>query len=147
MELVLAALLALPLAGEELGNRADYIGGTLPDVTRTLSGRILASDLTYFYFRTNKRVVKIPFDSVNLLEYGQKADRRYLEAILLSPVFLLSKKRAHYLTIGYTDEAGRQQALVFRLDKNAVRPVLAVLEARTGRKVQPQDDEARKGKR
>ena len=134
-------------AAEVLGNRAEYIGGTLPDVSSRLPGRILASDLTFFYFRSKNRVVKIPFDAINLIEYGQKADRRYLEAILLSPVFLLSKKRAHYLTVGYSDEAGRQQALVFRLDKDAVRPVLAVMEARTGRKVQPQDDEARKGKR
>jgi hypothetical protein len=79
-----------------------------------------------------------------LLEYGQKVDRRYVTAIVLSPLFLLSKKRAHFLTVGYTDEQGRQQAAVFRVDKNDIRTVLVSLEARTGQRVQHQDDEARK---
>jgi hypothetical protein len=61
-------------------------------------------------------------------------------------MLLLSKKRSHFLTVGFTDEQGKQQALVFQLDKNDVRAVLAGLEARTGLKVQHQDDEARKGK-
>ncbi|MGH9674993.1 MAG: hypothetical protein ACRD44_17610, partial [Bryobacteraceae bacterium] len=130
---VIAALVVAAVSAA--GNRADYIGGTLPDVTRTLSGRLEASDVTFLYFRAGKHLVKVPYDAINLLEYGQTADRRYLEAILLSPVFLLARKRAHYLTIGYSDAAGLQQALVFKLDKNSVRTVLAVLEARTGRKV------------
>ncbi len=135
------------LLAADLGDRAEYVGGTLPDVTRKLQGRILATDATFFYFRSKSHTVKVPYESINLLEYGQKADRRYLEAIVLSPLFLLAKKRDHFLTIGYADAAGRQQALVFRLDKRAVRPVLAVMEARTGLPVRPQDDEARKGSR
>jgi len=47
------------------------------------------------------------------------------------------------LTIGYTDQ-GKQQALVFRVDKSAIRATLATLEARTGLKVTFQDQEARK---
>jgi hypothetical protein len=46
--------------------------------------------------------------------------------------------------VGYRDEQDRQQAMVFRLDKGDVRSVLASLEARTGLKVQFQDNEARK---
>jgi hypothetical protein len=65
-------------------------------------------------------------------------------AVIVSPMFLLSKKRSHFLTLGYTDEEGRQQAMVFRVDKNDIRSVLVSLEARTGRKVQFQDEEARK---
>jgi hypothetical protein len=65
-------------------------------------------------------------------------------AILVSPVLILSKKRAHFLTVGYTDDDGKQQAMVLRLDKGSVRVVLATLEARTGRKVQYVGDDARK---
>jgi hypothetical protein len=65
-------------------------------------------------------------------------------AIVVSPMFLLSKSRRHFLTVGYTDEQGNQQALIFRVDKGDIRSVLVSLEARTGRKVQYQDDEARK---
>jgi len=140
-----AAVLASALSAAELGSRAEYVGGTNPEITTKLEGRIVASDERLFSFRNNKRTVQVPFERINLLEYGQKVNRRYVTAILISPLLLLSKKRAHFLTIGYTDEAGRQQAMVFRLDKNNVRGVLAGLEARTGRKVQYQDDEARKG--
>ena len=34
--------------------------------------------------------------------------------------------------------------MVFRVDKNAIRPALVALEARTGLKVKYQDQEARK---
>jgi hypothetical protein len=34
--------------------------------------------------------------------------------------------------------------MVFQVEKSKIRPVLVSLEARTGRKVQYQDDEARK---
>ena len=84
------------------------------------------------------------YDRVNLLEYGQKVDRRLLAAAVISPMFLLSKSRKHFLTIGYMDEDGRQQALVFRVDKGSIRSALVSLEARTGLKVQYQDEEARK---
>jgi hypothetical protein len=57
---------------------------------------------------------------------------------------LLAKKRKHYLTLGYTDDKGQPQALVFQLDKNAVRGVLVGLEAKTGRRVEYQDEEARR---
>ena len=73
-----------------------------------------------------------------------KTGRRFAEAVLISPLLLLAKKRKHFLTVGYTDEQGRQQALVFQVHKGAVRSVLVSLEAKTGRKVQFQDDEARK---
>ena len=81
---------------------------------------------------------------MNALEYGQKVDRRYFAAVLISPLFLLSKKREHFLTIGYSDEEGRQQAMIFRVNKADIRAMLVSLEARTGRKIEFQDDDARK---
>jgi hypothetical protein len=67
-----------------------------------------------------------------------------VEAVLISPVLLLAKSRRHFVTIGYLDEAGKQQALVFRVEKGDIRSVLASLEARTGRRIEYQDNEARK---
>ena len=86
----------------------------------------------------------MPYDGVNSLEYGQKAGRRLGLAIVVSPLFLLSKKRRHYLTIGYLDEAGDQQAAVFELGKKIVRSTLAGLEARTGLAVDYETEEARR---
>ena len=59
-------------------------------------------------------------------------------------MLILSKKRKHFLTLGFKDDEGRQQALVFVVDKNDIRTVLASLEARTGVQVEFQDQEARK---
>jgi len=94
----------------EPGSRAEYIGGTLSDIPKTLDGRLLATDEQLFSFQARDHAIRIPYDRINLLEYGQKADRRYLMAVLVSPIFILSKKRSHFLTIGYADDAGRQQA-------------------------------------
>ncbi len=95
-------------------------------------------------FRTKQASVRIPYSKINTLEYGQRVNRRYLEAVLISPLLLIAKKRKHFLTVGYTDDRGNQQALVFQVDKGSVRQVLVGLEAKTGRKVEFQDEDARK---
>lgn len=130
--------------GAGVGSRVEYIGGTLDQYKQHCGGNILTSDSREFRFQAKGSEVNVPYDKINLIEYGQKADRRYLSAVLISPVLLLSKSRKHFLTVGYTDEKGNQQAMVFRVDKKDIRTVLTSLEARTGRKVQFQDDEARK---
>jgi len=72
-------------------------------------------------------------------------DRRFLAAVLISPLMLLAKKREHFLTVGYSDDDEHQQAMIFRVDKDDIRAILVSLEARTGRKVEFQDDDARRG--
>jgi hypothetical protein len=91
-----------------------------------------------------KIAILIPYPKINTVEYGQSVSRRYAEAVLLSPIFLLAKSRKHFVTLGYVDTDGKQQALVFRVEKGDIRSVLAALEARTGRRVEYQDQEARK---
>jgi len=88
--------------------------------------------------------VKVPYARINLIEYGQKVDRRLLEAIFISPLMILSKKRQHFLTVGFEAEDGQQQAMLFKVSKSHIRAMLVSLEARTGRKVTYQDEEARK---
>jgi len=126
------------------GTRARYVGGTLSSISEKAEGNLHVTDQEVLLFRSRKTDVRIPYETINLLEYGQRASRRLAMAVFVSPVFLLSKKREHFLTVGYSDEAGKQNALVFRVDKSKIRAVLASLEARTGRKVQFQDDEARR---
>jgi len=138
-----AALLPVLLAGES-GSRASYVGGTVPGLAGGTDGILQLTGEDSLLFRTRKATLEIPYERVNLLEYGQKASRRFAAAILVSPMLLLSKSRKHFLTVGYTDAGGQQQAVVLRIDKNHVRPVLAGLEAKTGRKVEYQDNEARR---
>jgi hypothetical protein len=84
---------------------------------------------------------------VNSLEYGQKAGRRLGLSIARSPLFLLSKKRRHYLTLGFKDSEESQQAAIFELGKEIVRTTLAGLAAQTGLKVEFEDEEARRSSR
>jgi hypothetical protein len=90
------------------------------------------------------RAISVAWSDVSNIEYGLHVDRRYLEAILISPLFLIAKKRTHFLTIGYLDGDGHQQAVVLEVNKGDIRQLLVSLEARTGRRVEYQDDEARK---
>jgi hypothetical protein len=59
-------------------------------------------------------------------------------------VFLVAKKKSHFLTIGYIDKNGRNQAMVLEIGKDEIRPLLVSLEARTGRRIDYQDEDARK---
>ena len=144
---VCGLVLILALGARGPGNRVEYVGGTRADLPAGRQGAIEATDDQYLVFWANKADLRIAYDKINLLEYGQKVDRRYALAVVISPLFLLSKKRQHFLTIGYADEGGHQQALVFRVEKDDVRSLLVSLEARTGLKVQFQDEEARKAGR
>ena len=137
------ALPPLLLAGDS-GGRAQYVGGTVAGLPSKSEGNINTTDGDVFLFRSKRASIRVPYGNINTLEYGQRVNRRYAEAILISPILLLSKKRRHFLTIGYTDEQGHRQAMVFELPKGVVRQMLVSLEAKTGRRVEYQDEEARK---
>ncbi len=126
------------------GAEVEYVGGTVAAIENSGGGRLVTTDDLFLEFRAKDRQIHIGYNKVNLLEYGQNVNRRLLMAALISPLFLLSKKRLHFLTVGYSDPEGRQQAMVFKVDKSSIRSVLVSLEARTGLKIQFQDDEARK---
>jgi hypothetical protein len=136
-------LFAFLASGAKNGSRVEYIGGTRADIPANNSGDIEVTDRVYFVFISKHAQVKVPYERINLLEYGQKVDRRYIAAVVISPLFMLAKKREHFLTVGFQDNDGQQQAMVFRVDKNDIRLTLVALEARTGQQVQYQDDEAR----
>jgi hypothetical protein len=127
--------------------KAVYRGGTLPLPKPPAQGEVSITDTEEFVFRHRSGEVRIPYDAVNSLEYGQKAGRRLGLSIALSPLFLLSKKRRHYLTLGFLDAASSQQAMMFELGKDIVRTTLAGLEAQTGLRVEFEDEEARRSSR
>lgn len=131
-------------AGKDPGAPAEYMGGTLASLEMGAGGSLRTNDPISLVFLTKKNAVRVPYERINLVEYGQKVDRRLMEAILVSPLLILSKKRAHYVTVGFETEDGKQQAMLFRVEKGAIRAVLVSLEARTGRKVTFMDEEARK---
>ena len=137
-------VLSLAAMAAEPGVRAQFVGGTLAGVPVKSTARIDLTSADALLLHTGGRELRIAYQRINTLEYGQNVSRRYAAAILISPLLLLSKSRKHFLTIGYVDTEGRQQALVFRVEKGDIRSVLAGLEARTGRRIEYQDAEARK---
>ncbi len=138
-------LVASALAGADAGGHADYVGGTEPAIRVNAAGTLSAIDNVFFVFSGRGVSVRVPYERINLIEYGQRVSNRMVEAILISPLFLMAKKREHFLTIGFEDNDGRQQALVFKVNKDDIRTILVSLEARTGQRVQYQDDAARRG--
>jgi hypothetical protein len=143
--LLMSALAITPLllAGD-MGLKANLVGGTVAAMSGKPDVRIDLTGDRALLLRSKSTALEIPFEKIQLVEYGQRASRRYAEALVISPILLLSKSRKHFVTVGYTDEKGDQQALVFRVDKDDIRSVLVGLEAKTGRKIEYQDDEARR---
>jgi len=135
--------LATLFAAGVIGSPVTYLGGTSALLTR---GEALRIDTTGHQLKifSEKRAISVPYDDINLIEYGQKVNPRILEAVIISPLLLLSKKKDHYLTLGYRDTDGHQQALVFEVPKASLRPLLFSLESKTGLKVDHQDSTARR---
>ena len=143
MLVITPILLALTLSAS-IGSHVAYVGGTRADLPQGSAGVIDASDESYLVYFAKSSSFRVPYDKVNLLEYGQNVSRRYMLALTISPMFFMAKKRRHFLTIGFQDESGKQQAVLFQVEKGDIRSVLVTLEARTGLRVEYQDEEARK---
>ena len=152
------AVLALLIAVEPLfaglgSNKAMYVGGTTTSISKGTQGIMSTDDASVLKFTVHKRIDwKLPYNEVTALSYGQHAGRRVGATVALGvttlgigalPV-LFSKKRRHYLTIEYKDAEGNGQAAVFEIGKDAIRTTLSSLEVRTGKKVEYEDEEARK---
>ena len=140
---VLLALSSLLQAGGP-GNRVLYVGGTVAGVPSHSSADIDVRDENALSLHLRDKAISVAWTDVSNIEYGLHVDRRYLEAVLISPLFLIAKKKSHFLTIDYTDADGHTQAVVLEVSKGDIRQLLVSLEARTGRRVEYQDEEARK---
>jgi hypothetical protein len=126
-------------------DKAVYVGGTISALKAKSEGTFSTESPTAAAFQVKKTPdLTIPYASITGLEYGQKAGRRVAVAVFISPLALFSKKRNHYLTITYMDSTGTEQAAVFELGKDIVRTTLKVLEVRSKKAIEYQDDEARK---
>jgi hypothetical protein len=127
------------------GDKATYMGGTVTGLKEKSDGRFdTTNDVDAVFIAKKVAPLRIPYAGITELEYGQKAGRRIGVAIMISPLALFSKKRNHFLTVSYKDASGKDQAAVFELGKDIVRTTLKVMETRSGKDVQYQDDEARK---
>jgi hypothetical protein len=157
---LLVTFLAAPVLEAVDGKKAAYVGGTataFANAKEPPEGKLDTQNEEALVLTVEKKpfsgqTLRIPYGSIEDLEYGQKAGRRVGAALgtaLINPVglfLLFSKKRKHYLTIGYKDEAGKDQVAVLELGKDIVRTTLPIVETRSGKQIQYQDEEARKAR-
>lgn len=126
------------------GKDARYVGGTIASLHENTDGKIELAENSAVFTAKGGTTLTIAYGKIESLEYGQKAGRRLGVALAVSPLFLLSKKRKHFLTVGFQDEAGKKQGAVFELAKGIVHETLSTLETKSGKKVEYESDEARK---
>ena len=93
-----------------------------------------------FQDEKSQAVVTIPYDKIKSILYEKSSKPRYAEAILLSPFFLFTKSKKHFLTIQYTDEAGAGKFSVFHMDKGNARDIVNTAEAETGQKIERSEE-------
>ena len=126
------------------GDEAKYVGGTLTAIPENAEGKLDLSGRETMRFTAKKVNVQIEYKKIKSIEYGQKAGRRVGIALAVTPVALFSKKRRHYVTLAFTDDAGKDQGAVFEIGKDSVRNVLTVLETHSGKQVEFESEEAKK---
>lgn len=149
MRRVICLLLAFGILSELLAvagldkDAAMYIGGTVSAIPEQTTGRLDFTSEDKMTFRWSGGSWDLPYKQITSLEYGQKAGRRVGVAIVVTVWALFSKKRRHFLTIGFKDPEGKKQAALIEIGKAKVKTSLATLEARTGLKVEYESQEAK----
>ncbi|MBI1749033.1 MAG: hypothetical protein HY234_09855 [Acidobacteria bacterium] len=147
MALVLIlAFLWLPCAAASVsGKETMYVGGTIAGLSEGTIGSLDSTSEKALKFNSPKGNFEIPYENITSLEYGQKAGRRLAVTILTgSWVYLLSKKRKHFLTIGFTDANEKPQGVVLEIPKGTAKSFITILEVRSGKKVEYESEEAKK---
>jgi hypothetical protein len=115
-------------------NEILYLGGSVGPVPGGTKGRFDILDKNSIIFNSTNSSLSIPYRQITRLGYGEKVSRRILEAIVISPWFIFSKRHQHFVTIQFSSDSGTNKAAVFEIGKDNCFSVVAVLENRTGLK-------------
>lgn len=131
-------------------NKAAYRGGTLP-IKVGDEAKVDLTNPDAFRFLSKQAPAEIAYSKIQSIEYGQKAGRRIGAAVgltvLAGPIGLLalaSKKRKHMVSVTWENEAGKNEAAVFEFGKDAIRGALKIMEARSGKQIEYESEDARK---
>lgn len=143
LSLLSALLLALPAVAGVGSDKTAYVGGT-EKIEEGIEGSASMGNEKELIYEYPSGELIIPYDQINDIEYGEKAGRRVGLAIALNPLFLFSKKKRHFLTIGWKDDESKQHAAVFELGKSIIRTTIEILEQKTGKKVDYEDEDPHK---
>jgi len=117
--IVSACLFLQTLPGAVRGDRAAYLGGTAP-IPKDTQGTVDFSDAEQFRFEYSGRSFSIPYARITTMEFGQKAGRRVgitmaaavtVLGLMALPI-LLSRKKNHFLTLGFESGENTNGAIV-----------------------------------
>jgi hypothetical protein len=78
----------------------------------------------------------INYDAIRSMQYERTGQPRYLAAVVISPAFLLTRAKKHYLTIAYNDQSGEAHSVIVRLNKRNARKAVATATAQTSKSVE-----------
>ena len=81
-------------------------------------------------------IVTIPYDKIKSLLYEKTSKPRYAEAILVSPFFLFSKTKKHFLSIQYADANEAGAFCMLHMDKSNAIDIVNTAEAETGKHIE-----------
>lgn len=151
LTLLIALFVAVPLALAQDADKkvdthkfkkAEYLPSTTTGQVK--AGKAVKGTLFFdnekktvsFLQESGSSVLDIQYDTIKNITYEQASKPRYAEAVLISPLFLLSNGKKHYLTFQYTDPPGDGKYAIVHLDKKNARDAVACAEAQTGRRVE-----------
>ena len=123
-------------------NKAEYLPST--NAGQLKAGKPVRGTLFFdnekktvsFLQESGSSVLDIKYDAIKNITYEQANKPRYAEAVLISPLFLLSNGKKHYLTFQYNEGTGDGKYAIVHLDKKNAREAVACAEAQTGKKVE-----------
>ncbi|MBS1829352.1 MAG: hypothetical protein JST93_28875 [Acidobacteria bacterium] len=139
-----AVLIPASLRSAVRGKEVMYVGGTAQGVPEATEGELDTSDPKVLRFTSKKGNFEVIYESITSIEYGQKAGRRLGVALTITVWALFSKKRKHFLTLGFKDADDKPQGVVLELPKGTPKSIITIVEARSGRKCEYESEEARK---
>ena len=101
---------------------------------RDVALEFLDKELLVKHRKDDRVYTTIPYDSITEITYELSKNARITEAILISPLFLLSSSKKHWLTVKY-QTGGESDFVLLQLDKKEYQQAIATAEVRTGKKV------------
>src|SRR5262249_26320050 len=144
--ILIGVLLLAPLALAQAPSDAKGVDNHKFDkaeyLPSTTTGQIKAGNPvkgTLFFNNDNKTVnflqesgssvLDIRYDNIKAMTYEKASKPRYAAAVLVSPLFLLSHGKKHYLTFQYNDPASNEgRYAIVHLDKKNAREAVACAE-------------------
>jgi hypothetical protein len=137
------------LAGEKSAKVDDHKFQKAEFFQGTTTGQKKAGSTvkgTLFFDNANKQVaflqesgspaITIDYSKIKAITYERSSKPRYAAAVLVSPLFLLSHSKKHYMTFQYAGENSEGKYAIVQLDKGNAREAVACAEAQTGVKVE-----------